>query len=183
MACCSKRIIHVCLLALLVCALLLTGCTAPQKEPEAPAATEPPTLSAEVTEPSAPETAAPNKAEPEDLVGKWERACTEVEGDRVETAPGVCTVEIVGDESAGFTISYTDNEFPDWSYSDAQLLIVPAGDMPLFDYNDWMATVDTTLFDTTRYVTLLQDGSLLMANYWTMDGAPMVSHEWFRRAD
>jgi hypothetical protein len=28
---------------------------------------------------------------------------------------------------------------------------------------------------------LLEDGTLLLQNYWIMDEAPMVSYEWFRR--
>ena len=32
-------------------------------------------------------------------------------------------------------------------------------------------------------VTLLEDGTLMLQNYFTIDGAPAVSYKWFRRVD
>ena len=46
----------------------------------------------------------------------------------------------------------------------------------------WVADVLHSAEDGTSYtVTLLSDGLLLLQNYWIMDGAPMVSYEWFER--
>ena len=48
----------------------------------------------------------------------------------------------------------------------------------------WLADVDHVgPWDTTYAITLLEDGRLLLQNYWEVDGAPSVSYEWYERAD
>lgn len=117
-----------------------------------------------------------------DMVGNWERVWTEVESDRVDTAPGSCTVEITTDGMGFFWISYTDKNFPDDNFSDKELLIT-AGELYYgCGNNRWFAEVYETSEATLHYaVTVLDDGSLLMQYSWEMDGMPMVSYGLYQR--
>ena len=124
-------------------------------------------------------------ADPMELVGKWDRIKTMVEGDETESEPNTCIVEITGDSRENLKISYMDNAyFVQNSYSD-KALIFSLGALPIYTDcgNDvWYADVDHVgKDDTTFAITLLADGTLLLQNYFTVDGAPMVSYEWFKR--
>ncbi|MBQ9858433.1 MAG: hypothetical protein IJO77_05460, partial [Oscillospiraceae bacterium] len=112
-----------------------------------------------------------------ELVGTWEQIWTEVEGDRNETAPGVCTIEITADETGFFRISYSDTEFPEYNFSDRELIVVPGELYPGCGNDDWLAEVSEAEGDTTWYaLALLKDGSLLMQQSWEMDGMLWVSY-------
>ena len=175
---------------LLACLLLTAGCGGGSGGTETTAATEdrsettavPETTAAPVTEP---ETTAPAPENPVmELVGTWERAYTEVEGDRVETAPGVCTIVITGESEDQLSISYTDREFPEENYAGKALSSLPPEDHGLFEEALCILEVHHQgPFGTTYRIGLLEDGTLLVENYWTMDGAPMVSYAWFRRVE
>ena len=124
-------------------------------------------------------------ANPMELVGKWDRMKTMVEGCEEETEPNTCIVEITGDSKDNLKISYTEKrDFSNVTYSD-KYLIFSLGALPV--YNDcgndvWYADVDHVgEYNTTYAITLLEDGTLLLQNYFTVDGAPMVSYEWFKR--
>lgn len=124
-------------------------------------------------------------ADPMELVGKWDRTKTMVEGDETESEPNTCIVEITGDSRENLKISYMDNAyFAQNSYSD-KALIFSLGALPIYTDcgNDvWYADVDHVgKDDMTFAITLLADGTLLLQNYFTVDGAPMVSYEWFKR--
>ncbi len=126
-----------------------------------------------------------NTANPMDMVGKWDRIKTMVEGDEEETEPNTCIVEITGDSKDNLKISYTEKrEYSSITYSDKDL-IFSLGALPVYTDcgNDvWYTDVDYVGdHDTTYAVTLLADGTLLLQNYFTIDGAPMVSYEWFKR--
>lgn len=125
----------------------------------------------------------PIMPDPMEMAGTWELAWTEVEGDRNEAEPETCMIEITTDYEGLFWISYTDNAFPDQNYADKELIIFP-GELHYGCGNEeWLATVNYTGKYGTEYnVTLLYNGTLLLQNYWEMDGAPMVSYEWYRRA-
>lgn len=122
-----------------------------------------------------------NNRLPDEMVGSWERIYTEVEGYREETPPGVCTAKITGSESDGLQITYTDQQFPSYSYSNKQLSIIPGENMWYSGNCRWAALVDYSGNDMTRYVSLQEDDTLLVANSWTIDGMMMVSIECFRR--
>lgn len=124
-------------------------------------------------------------ANPMELVGKWDRIKTMVEGYEVETEPNTCIVEIAGDSKDNLKISYTEKqEFSNVTYSDKDL-IFSLGALPGYTNcgNDvWYADIDYVgEYNTTYAITLLEDGTLLLQNYFTVDGAPMVSYEWFKR--
>jgi hypothetical protein len=126
----------------------------------------------------------PVTPEPIEMVGSWELAWTEVEGDRNEATPGTQIIEITLDDSGLYWISFTDNEFPDWSFQDKELVVFPEEIYPGCGNDQWSATVNYTGMGGTEYtLTLLEDGTLLMQNYWEMDGAPWVSYSCYRRAD
>ena len=165
-------------------ALLLTaGCGGVSGGEETTAGTKP----QETTLPAMtePETTVPVvEGSPMDMAGTWERAYTEVEGDRVETAPGTCIIVIAGESEDQLSISYTDREFPEQSYADKALHIVPDPEYTIFEQAVWVMEVEHTgPFGTSFLIALLEDGTLLVQNYWEMDGMPMVSHEWFRRVE
>ncbi len=125
-----------------------------------------------------------NIAKPIELVGSWNRVKTEVEGDKVETPLGDVVIDIFGDSENEMYISYNDKSFPDSSYANKKLEIA----FNELHYNCgnplWLVNVDyVDDYGTTFALTLLNDGSLLLQNYWIMDGAPMVSYEWFEKAE
>ena len=46
----------------------------------------------------------------------------------------------------------------------------------------WLAEVQHLgEYETSWALTLLADGKLLLQTFWIMDGAPMVSYQWFER--
>lgn len=116
------------------------------------------------------------------LVGTWELAWTEVEGDRNPAAPGVCMIEITTDESGSFRFTYAERDFTDWNVRDRELLVSPGELYPGCGNDQWVGTVSDTSADEARYaLTLLEDGTLLLQTYWEMDGIPMVSTGWYER--
>ena len=118
-----------------------------------------------------------------ELIGKWDRIKTMTEGDETETDPNTCIIEINGTSKDDMKLSYTDKAFPQSNYSNKKLNF-SLGALPVYTNcgNDvWYADVNYVgEFDTTYAITLLEDGTLLLQNYFTVDGAPMVSYEWFR---
>ena len=119
---------------------------------------------------------------PIEMVGTWELAWTEVEGDRNEAAPGGCTVEITTDGMGFFWISYSDRNYPDDNFSDAELLVSPGELYPDCGNNQWFAEVYGVSDELIHYaVTLLDDGTLLMQYSWEMDGMPWVSYGWYQK--
>ncbi len=119
---------------------------------------------------------------PIEMVGTWELTWTEVEGDRVESAPGGCTVEITTDGMGFFWLSYSDRNYPDDNFSDRELLVSPGELYSDCGNNQWFAEVYTTSDELIHYaVTLLDDGTLLMQYSWEMDGMPWVSYGWYKR--
>ena len=119
---------------------------------------------------------------PIEMVGTWELTWTEVEGDRVESAPGGCTVEITTDGMGFFWLSYSDKNYPDDNFSDRELLISTGELYSDCGNNQWFAEVYGASDDLIHYaVTLLDDGTLLMQYSWEMDGMPMVSYGWYQK--
>lgn len=117
-----------------------------------------------------------------DMVGTWELAWTEVEGDRMETAPGVRFIEITADGEDRFWISYRDKDFPEDNFSDRELLVSPGELYWDCGNNQWIAEVCAESDALIHYaVTVLDDGTLLLQYSWEMEGMPMVSHGWFKR--
>jgi len=117
-----------------------------------------------------------------DMAGEWELAWTEVEGDRVPSAPGRCIVEISVYDMEFYRISYTDRDFPKENFTGRELLISPGELYPDCGNNQWIAEVTAPSDERVRHtVTLLADGTLLMQHSWEMDGQPWVSYAGFRR--
>ncbi|MBQ8833595.1 MAG: hypothetical protein IJ001_01550 [Oscillospiraceae bacterium] len=117
-----------------------------------------------------------------ELVGTWELAWTEVEGDRNEAAPGVCIIEITSDETGIYRFTYTNKDFPEENIQDRELLVVPGELYPGCSNNQWIAEVTEESGDPVQYaLTLLEDGTLLLQTYWEMDGMPWVSYGWYCR--
>jgi hypothetical protein len=125
-----------------------------------------------------------NAPEPLKMVGIWERFMWEADGYQEEDTSGLCTIVIAGETENTLTISYADRERPDFNYQD-KALDVQQGEMYMGCGNSlWVAEVDHVgPWDTTYTVTLLEDGTLLVQNYFELDGAPAVSYEWYRRAE
>ena len=125
---------------------------------------------------------APWTPDSSDMAGVWELAWTEVEGDRNAADPGAKVIEITTDYEGLFWISYTDNEFPEWSFYDKELIVFPFEMYHGCYNNEWSAAVNYTGMNGTEYdVTAVDSNTLLMQHYWTVDGAPAVGYEWYRR--
>ena len=116
------------------------------------------------------------------LVGTWELAWTEVEGDRNEAEPGACTIQITPDESGFYRFTYSDRDFPNQNVSNRALIITP-GEIYYGCGNDqWIGEVAEESGDPVQYaLTLLEDGTLLLQTYWEMEGIPWVSYGWYKR--
>ena len=125
----------------------------------------------------------PAVPEPVDMLGLWELAWTEVEGDRNESEPGSCSIEIQMSAASGFLVSYTSREFPHNNFEN-ELMTFDMREMYYGCGNDaWVGDLDYTgPWDTTYTVTLTVDDILIKQNNFLVDGAPMVSYEYFRRA-
>ena len=119
-----------------------------------------------------------------ELVGTWNLAWTEVEGDRNEAVPGVCTIEITPEETGFFRFTYTNNDFPEENIRDRELLVVPGELYPGCGNDQWIGEVTEESEDTVQYaLTLPEDGMLLLQTCWEMDGMPMVSYGWYEQTD
>ena len=119
-----------------------------------------------------------------ELVGTWDLAWTEVEGDRNEADPGRCTIQITPDETGFFRFTYSDRDFPEENIQDRELLVVPGELYPGCGNGQWTGEVIEESGDPVHYsLTLLEDGTLLLQTYWEMDGMPMVSYGWYQKID
>ena len=125
----------------------------------------------------------PQAPEPVEMLGQWDLAWTEVEGDRIEAEPGSCSIEIQLSASSGFLMSYTSHEFPHNNFEN-ELLTFDERQLHYGCGNDaWVADLDYVgPWDTTYAFTLTADDILIKQNYFLIDGAPAVSYEYFRRA-
>ena len=121
--------------------------------------------------------------DPVEMVGTWERFRWETDGYMEEDTSGTCTIVIAGETEDTLTISFTDLERPEFDYHDKALDVRQGVVYTDCGNNLWLAEVDHVgPWDTTYTVTLLEDGTLMLQNYFTIDGAPVVSYEWYRRA-
>ena len=119
-----------------------------------------------------------------ELVGTWELAWTEVEGDRNGVVSGVCTIEIVPDGTDTFRFTYTSRDYPEENVLERELVVVPGELYPGCSNDRWIAEVAEESGDPVRYaLTLLEDGTLLLQTYWEMDGMPWVSYGWYNKLD
>ena len=117
-----------------------------------------------------------------ELIGTWELAWTEVEGDRNEAEPGRCTIEITPDERGFYRFTYSDRDFPEENLQDRELLVGPGELYPGCGNDQWIGKVTEASGDTVQYaLTLLEDGTLLLQTYWEMDGMPWVSYGWYQK--
>ena len=125
-----------------------------------------------------------NVPDPVEMVGTWKRVRMEFEGYGEEDTSGNCTIVITGETEDTLAISYTDRERPESNYQN-KTLDIRQGQIYWGCGNSlWLAEVDHVgHWDTTYTVTLLEDGTLLLQNYWEMDGAPAVSYAWYRRTE
>ena len=116
------------------------------------------------------------------LVGTWELAWTEVEGDRNEAESGRCTIQITPDETGFFRFTYSDRDFLEENLQGRELLMGPGELYPGCGNDQWIGKVTEASGDTVQYaLTLLEDGTLLLQTYWEMDGIPWVSYGWYQK--
>lgn len=124
----------------------------------------------------------PVAPEPVELLGLWELAWTEVEGDRNEAAPGICTIEIRMSASSGLLMSYTSREFPNTDFENEPLTFDERTMYSGCGNDAWVADLAYVgPWDTTYAFTLTADDILIKQNRYLLDGAPSVSYEYFRR--
>ena len=117
-----------------------------------------------------------------EMVGTWELGWTEVEGDIQGAEPGSQIIEITTDYEGHYQISYTNNEFPDRSFYYKDLTIIDGELYYGCGNNQWYATVDHVGFGGMEYsLTLLPEGTLLLRNYWDLEGFRNVAHGWYTR--
>ena len=124
----------------------------------------------------------PDNPEPIDLIGSWELAWTEVEGDWSDEEQGTRWIEIYTAASGDLLMSYGSWEFPDNDFYNELLMIDLRGMYDRCGNDEWVADVDYVgPWDTTYTITLTTDDILIKQNYFLLDGAPSVSYEYFRR--
>lgn len=118
------------------------------------------------------------------MEGSWRLAWTEVEGYRDTDVAGSRRIEITLDDEGVYRLSYIDQEFSDWSFYDKELIITDGEMYPGCGNDQWIAEVDYIgNYGMEYYVTLLDDGTLLVQQYFTVDGAPAVGYECFERTN
>ncbi len=182
------------LLAMAMLLTILAGCgeqsskqtdtpTAATTQATAPATTQTPTETP-TEAPTEEPTVAPTEEgepltdiDPMGLVGTWKRTYTEVEGDRNENTKA--SITIAGADSGSLTLSFTDQESPDFSAKNKSLEIL-AGELYSDCENDiWYAKAVSG--KNTYEMTLLDDNTLVLLLTFDFDGYPMVSAQWFAR--
>ena len=122
--------------------------------------------------------------EPVEMIGTWELAWTEVEGDRNEVEPGTEHISVFLNDQSVFRITLVNEEFPQENFSDKELAVCE-GELYHGCGNDqWMAYVGYTgNRDIIYSVTMPEDDMLFMELYWEIDGAPMVAHKGYHRIE
>ena len=115
-----------------------------------------------------------------DMVGAWQRTFTEVEGDRTENTKATITIE--GASRDTLTITYKDKEFPDDNFKEKALTVKEGEIYPDCGNDSWYAQVAST-GKVAYFVTLLEDGTLMLQCSFDFDGQPMVSYQWFARSE
>lgn len=117
--------------------------------------------------------------QPMDLVGTWQRTHTEVEGDKNKNTKATITVS--GDTPDALIITYKDKEFSGSNFKEKKL-IVENGELYSDCGNDrWVARVDIG-GKYSYWLTVSEDGTLIMQVGFEVDGMPMVSTQWFARS-
>lgn len=114
-----------------------------------------------------------------ELPGTWQRTYAEVEGEKNENTG--CTVVITGESEESLMLSYTDQEVP---LSNGKELYLELREGPLYyecGNDQWHFTASTGEYEYK--LTLLQDDTLLLQLVFQVDGAPMVSTQWFVRSE
>ena len=120
--------------------------------------------------------------EPTELIGSWELAWTEVEGDRSDEEQGTRWIEIYTAASGDLLMSYGSEAVPGNDFYNEILMIDLREMYDRCGNREWVADVDYVgPWDTTYTVTLTADDILIKQNYFLLDGAPSVSYEYFRR--
>ena len=118
------------------------------------------------------------------MEGSWRLAWTEVEGYQDTEVAGSKSVEITLDDAGIYRMSYIHHEFADWNFYDKELIITEGEMYPGCGNDQWIAEVNYIgNYGTEYYVTLLDDGTLLVQQYFTVDGAPAVGYECFERTN
>lgn len=144
------------------------------------AATEAPTEAPTVAPTEAPTEPPVTGPQPMDLVGTWKRTHTEVEGDKNKNTKATLTIS--GKSADKLTATYKDKEFPSDNFKSKALTVKEGALYADCDNSQWFADVAGT--GKYQYsLTLLTDGTLLMQCYFEIDGAPMVSTQWFARSE
>jgi len=172
-------------LALSLCVGAFSACTGPAAPTEASKApTEAPTQTPTEAPAEAP-TEAPTEPDidPMDIVGTWDFAYTEIEGDTV--TDGDATLTISGTDIQSLRITFEDAYYPDESFTDKTLRIETH---PMYEgcgNDEWVMLVDYVgIIGNTQYaITLLENGMLLMQYSFTIEDMPMVSYQYFTRSE
>ena len=176
------------ILALCLAVSLLAACgkDAPASPQSTPPETTPTVTTPAPTTPApttpAPTTPAPTTPEPTtapqvmDLVGIWQRTHTEVEGDRTPNTNAMITIS--GNSQSSLTITYKDKEFPETDFADKALTLWDGELFPGCGNSGWYLEAVPTEQES-YYLTLLEDGTLLVQCVFEFDGFPMVSTQWF----
>lgn len=150
--------------------------------PTEPVETEP--VTEPVTEPATePATEPEIGLDPMGLVGTWDFAYTEIEGEIVED--GSATITISGDDVDSLTITLRDHLYPDESFTEKTLILDERALYVGCENEEWVMDVDYigTIGNTEYTLTLTGEDILLIQYYFTIEDMPMVSYRWFNRSE
>lgn len=122
--------------------------------------------------------------DPTMLEGTWVLEYTEVEGYKSYDLAGTQVIEITPKSSDIYRISLTNSTFPQNNFKNKDLVVIEEELYSGCGNDQWSAVAGYTGPGGLEHaLTLCYDGTLLLQNYWEMDGAPMVSYCWFVRAE
>ena len=123
----------------------------------------------------------PNAA---DMVGTWVLDWTEIEGETIPANPNSQMITIAHNHDNLYWIDYTDYEYPDDSYLGKELEVCHERLHYNCGNDSWAARVNYIGENgVEHWLTLLPDGSMLLQNYWELDGAPTVSYGSYHKTD
>lgn len=180
---------------LCLCLFLFAACANTENTPTDPpvqvttaAPTEPVAETEPITEPATdpvtePVTEPENGLDPMGLVGSWEFAYTEIEGEIVED--GSATIIISGDDVNSLTITLRDHLYPDESFTEKAMIFDEREMYVGCGNEEWVMDVDYVgdIGNTEYTVTLTAEDTLLIQYCFTIEDMPMVSYRWFTRSE
>ena len=115
-----------------------------------------------------------------ELVGTWMLDWTEFEGETIVAEPYSQILTISHNRDNLYWVDYTNYDMPDSGYTGKELEVCHESLYYECGNDSWTANVNyVSARGIEQRLTLLPDGTLLLQNYWELDGAPTVNYGYY----